>query len=72
MSIFAVDKDGNRKQIAGVGLPGPVGKSAYQYAVEGGFMGTEAEFSSMLAQAFEIRSITREEIDAILDSGATL
>ena len=48
MSIFAVDKDGNRKQIAGVGLPGPVGKSAYQYAVEGGFTGTEAEFRALL------------------------
>lgn len=48
MSIFAVDKDGNRKQIAGVGLPGPAGKSAYQYAVEGGFAGTEAEFRSLI------------------------
>lgn len=72
MSIFAVDKDGNRKQIAGVGLPGPAGKSAYQYAVEGGFAGTEAEFSSMQARAFEIRSITHAEIDAIMDGGAAL
>jgi len=48
MSFIARDKDGNRKKIAGVGLPGPAGKSAYQYAVEGGFTGTEAEFSALI------------------------
>lgn len=45
MSIIVRDKDGNRKKAAGDGLPG---KSAYQYAVEGGFTGTEAEFSALL------------------------
>lgn len=31
------------------GAPGPDGKSAYQYAVEGGYTGTEAEFAAKLA-----------------------
>lgn len=38
----------------GTGAPGPAGadgKSAYQYAQEGGYTGTEAEFSAKLAQA---------------------
>ena len=51
MSIFAVDKDGNRRKIAGTGLPGPAGKSAYQYAVEGGFVGTEDEFRAIMGGA---------------------
>lgn len=33
-----------------VGLKGADGKSAYQYAVEGGYTGTETEFSEKLAQ----------------------
>lgn len=32
------------------GAPGTDGKSAYQYAVEGGYTGTEAEFATKLAQ----------------------
>lgn len=32
------------------GAPGADGKSAYQYAVEGGYTGTEAEFAAKLAQ----------------------
>lgn len=48
MSIYVRDADGNRQKIAGVGLPGPAGKSAYQYAVEGGFSGTEEEFKALV------------------------
>lgn len=48
MSIYVRDADGNRHKIAGVGLPGPPGKSAYQYAVEGGFSGTEEEFRAVV------------------------
>ena len=48
MSIYVRDADGNRQKIAGVGLPGPAGKSAYQYAVEGGFTGTEEEFRAVV------------------------
>lgn len=48
MSIYVRDADGNRQKIAGVGLPGPAGKSAYQYAVEGGFSGTEEEFRAVV------------------------
>ena len=38
---------------SGTGAPGPAGepgKSAYQYAVEGGYTGTEAEFAAKLAE----------------------
>lgn len=35
---------------SGGGQPGADGKSAYQYAQEGGFTGTEAEFATKLAQ----------------------
>lgn len=49
MSIYVKDADGNRKKVAGIGLPGPVGKSAYQYAVDGGFTGTEEQFASLQA-----------------------
>ncbi len=48
MSIYVRDAAGNRQKIAGVGLPGPAGKSAYQYAVEGGFSGTEEEFRAVV------------------------
>ena len=36
----------NGKKVAGIGLPG---KSAYQYAVDGGYTGTEEEFQETLA-----------------------
>lgn len=48
MSIYVRDAGGNRQKIAGVGLPGPAGKSAYQYAMEGGFSGTEEEFRAVV------------------------
>lgn len=38
----------NGKTVASVGKDG---KSAYEYAVDGGFKGTEAEFQSLMAQA---------------------
>ena len=38
----------NGKKVAGIGLPG---KSAYQYAVDGGYTGTEEEFQEVLANA---------------------
>lgn len=49
MSIYVKDADGNRKKVAGIGLPGLAGKSAYQYAVDGGFTGTEEQFASLQA-----------------------
>ena len=35
-------------------IEGKEGKSAYQYAVEGGYIGTEAEFAAKLAQEIPI------------------
>lgn len=32
-------------------VAGPAGKSAYQYAVDGGYTGTEAEFQALMADA---------------------
>ncbi len=48
MSIYVRDAEGNRRKIAGTGLPGSMGKSAYQYAVEGGFVGTEDAFRALM------------------------
>ena len=54
----SVDADGNLSWTAsktdmpaidGANIMGPQGKSAYQYAQEGGFTGTEAEFAEKLA-----------------------
>ena len=42
----------------GSGAPGADGKSAYQYAVEGGYAGTETEFSKKLASELLIVTIT--------------
>lgn len=41
----------NDKVVAGRGKDGKPGKSAYDYAVDGGYTGTEAEFQSLIAQA---------------------
>ena len=54
----SVDADGNLTWTAskadmptvdGANIKGPQGKSAYQYAVEGGYTGTETEFAAKLA-----------------------
>jgi len=46
------------------GDAGPTGKSAYAYAQEGGFSGTETEFAQKLAKD----TYTKTEIDAIMGS----
>ena len=55
----SVDADGNLSWTAsktdmpavdGTNIKGPRGKSAYQYAVDGGYTGTEAEFAAKLAK----------------------
>ena len=50
-TIF-VNSDNSLKQIpkSNLGMKGADGKSAYAYAVEGGYTGTEAEFTAKLAQ----------------------
>lgn len=48
MSIKVKDASGKVAKVAGRGLPGPAGKSAYQYAVDGGYTGTEEEFQALL------------------------
>lgn len=46
------------------GQTGDAGKSAYQYAQDGGYTGTEAEFSKKLAE----NTYSKSEIDAIMGS----
>ena len=41
----------NKAKIAGVGLPGEDGKSAYDYALESGYKDSEAKFGELLANA---------------------
>lgn len=48
MAIIIKDKNGNPTHVAGLGKQGPTGKSAYQYAVEAGFTGTESEFAARM------------------------
>lgn len=51
------------------GDPGKDGKSAYQYAVEGGFKGTEEEFEKFLATGPSLSNdtATDEEVGTVLD-----
>ena len=39
------------------GPPGDPGKSAYQYAIEGGYIGTEEEFSKKLVAAASVDDV---------------
>jgi len=51
MAVKVIDANGKSIKIAGRGVPGqdgPAGKSAYQYALDGGYTGTEAEFQALL------------------------
>lgn len=49
------------------GETGADGKSAYEYAQDGGYTGTEAEFTAKLAEEAPT-AITNEDIDAIFDA----
>ena len=40
----------NGKRVAGLGAPGPAGKSAYQSAVDAGYSGSEEEFNALFLQ----------------------
>ena len=49
----------NGKKVAGVGMPGKdglPGKSAYQAAVDGGYIGSEQEFNAALASIGDINA----------------
>ena len=62
-TIF-VNSGNSLKQISKSNLviKGADGKSAYAYAVEGGYTGTETEFAAKLAQ----ETYSKSEIDAIM------
>ena len=46
------------RKLCGGGTPGADGKSAYQYAVEGGYTGTETEFAEKLASGALLVHVT--------------
>lgn len=50
------------------GPPGPGGKSAYDYAREGGYTGTEAEFALQMLRELDAVQIT-EEMKAHMEAG---
>lgn len=61
-SILRVkDKDGNTIEIPAI--KGDPGKTAYEYAKEGGFTGTEAEFARLMA------AVRTEEWVFVLEDG---
>lgn len=50
------------------GATGDTGKTAYQYAQDGGYAGTEAEFSEKLANEYSINPLHGKKISLIGDS----
>ena len=53
------------KKLCGGGAQGADGKSAYQYAVEGGYTGTETEFAEKLASGETIPEYVRTEAETV-------
>ena len=56
MGVYIKDASGKRIKVAGggsgaVGPSGQDGKSAYDYAVAGGYTGTEAAFQALMGSA---------------------
>lgn len=66
----SVRDDANNGKFSGIpGEKGDNGKSAYEYAQEGGFEGTEEEFTELIAQAGQVDLsgyVTKEEHEAEL------
>lgn len=58
MSVLKIKNSGNQW----VEIPTINGKSAYAYAVDGGYTGTEAQFATALATAADIPSIVQAVI----------
>lgn len=68
MAILKIrDKAGNISTIpAIVGPPGKDGKTAYEYAKDGGFTGTEEEFAEMLSLGSGLPTISSEDDGKVL------
>ena len=58
---------GDQGEKGETGATGADGKSAYEYAQDGGYTGTEAEFTAKLAEEAPT-AITNEDIDSIFDA----
>jgi hypothetical protein len=55
-----------------VSVPALEGKSAYQYAVDGGYTGTEEEFAAKLAEEVDLSNYyTKQETNELLESVET-
>ena len=69
----SVETIGNLGGGTGTGAPGPAGadgKSAYQYAVEGGYTGTEAEFAAKMAEEIPTVDSTLTQSGQAADAAA--
>lgn len=69
MSIYIKDQTGKRIKVAGAGISG---KSAYEAALESGFVGSEQDFNSAMAEMpthilnhENPHSVTAEQVDAV-------
>lgn len=60
-------RDENGNVIPIPAIQGPPGKTAYQYAVEGGYIGTEEEFASKMSMDV----YSKDEVDAALGAYIT-
>ena len=60
---YVLAKNYTNKVVSESGLKGEPGKSAYEYALDGGFKGTEEEFQQMMASA----ALEIYTVDAYID-----
>ena len=73
MSILKIrDNNGNISEIITIrGQKGDAGKTAYQYAQDGGYEGTEAEFAEKLANEYTLNPLYGKKVSLIGDSICT-
>lgn len=75
--LYIRDKSGNFIPVPTIsgkdGQPGAPGKTAYQYAQDGGYTGTEAEFAAKMAQeipeAYELPAATPDRLGGVKVGG---
>lgn len=59
---------GEKGETGAAGAAGTAGKSAYQYAQDGGYTGTEAEFSEKLAKEYTLNPLYGKKVSFLGDS----
>ena len=65
--VLALAKNYTDKVVTETGLKGKDGKSAYQYALDGGYQGTEQEFMQLMASStLEVYTVSiKEELPSL-------